>query len=67
MNASELLTPSMVELVLPLLGFSILLNFVLILALMVRSFHRQIVQQLYLIWLGIALLWQTNKQSSQKS
>lgn len=67
MDASQLLTPTMLELILPMLGWSILLNFVLLFALLFRSFHQTLVQQLQTYWLGIALAWRTVRSSEQNT
>lgn len=50
------LTSEMIELILPMLGFSIVLNVVLLLMLLMRPVYRRITNALYAYWLGMRLL-----------
>lgn len=50
------MTPDMVELVLPMLGFSILLNFLFLGMLLFRPLYRSIINKLEPYWIGLQLL-----------
>jgi hypothetical protein len=52
----EMLTPEMLEVILPTLGFSIILNVVLIAALLIRSFYQHLLDQLQNAWIGVRLM-----------
>ena len=52
MQNTQLLTPEALEIVLPTLGFSLLLNLVLICALFFGPVRRWLIGQLYVYWIG---------------
>lgn len=62
MSSSELLTPAMLDVVLPTLGFSLILNVILLLALLFKSFHRNLLQRLHVYWLGLVMFWRADKK-----
>jgi hypothetical protein len=61
MSYEELLTPEVLELILPTLGFSILLNFILLGALLFGSIRQWIVVQLHTYWIGLQMTRRKNK------
>lgn len=65
MDYATLITPEMLELILPLLGFSILMNFVLLAALIFRSLQNALMNRLQLFWIGILLAVGAKKPTSK--
>jgi hypothetical protein len=61
MHPYQLLTPQMVELLLPTLGVSLILNFLLVGALIFRSIRRWVFTHLYTYWLGFQMMWRANE------
>ncbi len=55
MNYAELLTPQMLDLVLPTLGMSILINFLLLSALFFRGLRGWLSSQLYVFWVALRM------------
>lgn len=61
MNYSELLTPELLEIVLPTLGFSIILNFLLLAALLFGTLRRWLFGQVYSYWLALRMTVRSNQ------
>ncbi len=55
MNYSELMTPQMLEILLPTLGFSLMLNFLLLTALLFRSIRGWLFGQFYTYWMALRM------------
>ncbi len=61
MQPYQLLTPQMIELLLPTLGFSLILNVLLISAILFRSIRRWVLNALHTYWIGLQMIRRTNK------
>ncbi|MBX3001738.1 MAG: hypothetical protein KF893_24655 [Caldilineaceae bacterium] len=62
MQPSQMLTPQMVDLILPTLGFSLILNVFLLVALLFRSIRRWTSFLLQTYWIGLQMLRQDRRQ-----
>lgn len=61
MQPYQLLTPQMVDLLLPTLGFSLILNVLLIGAILFGGVRRWVFARLYLYWLGLQMIRRGSK------
>jgi hypothetical protein len=61
MQPYQLLTPQMVEVLLPTLGFSLILNVLLIGAIVFRGVRRWAFTTLSTYWIGLQMIRRTNK------
>lgn len=61
MNYAELVTPQMLEILLPTLGLSIVLNFLLLAALFFRTLRGWLFGQLYTFWLALRMTVRSNQ------
>lgn len=61
MQTYQLLTPQMIEVLLPTLGFSLILNILLLGVILFRGVRRWAFARLHTYWLGLQLIRRANQ------